>query len=221
MAQLFKIRSNMITKLTLLSLAGGVIAFFGAGVILKWSPYYTLTGVSRMQPIQFSHKHHVRADGLDCRYCHTSVETSSSAGMPSTETCMTCHSMIWTESALLRPVRNSFFKQKPIHWNRVNILPDYVFFNHSIHVNKGVGCATCHGKIDQMPLTWKKRTFYMKDCLSCHREPEKYIRPREEVFNLYWKGPTEPKERLALGRSLIQQYNIDTHRITNCYTCHR
>lgn len=221
MVQLFRIRSNTITKLILLSLVGGVISFAGAGIILKWSPYFTLTGVSRMQPIQFSHKHHVRADGLDCRYCHTSVEVSSSAGMPSTETCMTCHSVIWSESALLKPVRDSFFSQKPIRWNRVNILPDYVFFNHSIHVNKGVGCATCHGTIDQMPLTAKQRTFYMKDCLSCHREPEKYIRPREEVFNLYWQDPKQPEERLTLGRSLVKQYNIDTHRITNCYTCHR
>ena len=152
-------------------------------------PYTTWVRVPREQPVPFSHKHHVDGLGIDCRYCHTSVETSHYAGMPPTETCMTCHSQLWTQAALLEPVRQSLATGMPIQWNRVNDLPDFVYFDHSIHVNKGIGCATCHGQVDQMPLTWKENTLYMKWCLECHRAPENEIRPRGEVFNMKWQKP--------------------------------
>ncbi len=221
MPQLFRIGANTVTKIVIISFIGLVCGSFGVGEILKWSSYVTDVGVPREQPIPFSHRHHVKGDGIDCRYCHTSVEISSTAGMPSTETCMTCHSQIWSQSPLLKPVQASFFENKPLHWTRVHVLPDYVYFNHSIHINKGIGCVSCHGQVDEMPLNLKIRTFYMRDCLSCHRNPERYIRPREEVFNLHWKPPTGEKERNQLGKQLIQQYQIDKERITNCYTCHR
>ena len=144
----------------------------------------TRTSTSRaQQPVPFSHKHHAGELGIDCRYCHTSVEKSSFAGLPPTQTCMTCHSQIWTNASMLEPVRASYRDDKSIAWTRVNALPDFVYFDHSIHVSKGVGCTTCHGPIAEMPLTWTAGTLYMQWCLECHREPEKYVRPKSEVFN--------------------------------------
>ena len=121
---------------------------------------------------------------------------------------------------MLQPVRDSLAQNKPLHWKRVNRLPKYVYFNHSIHVNKGIGCTSCHEQIERMPLTWKTRTFYMRDCLSCHREPEKYIRPKNEVFNVHWVAP-ESKEQIELGTELVKNYHIPKQRLTDCYTCHR
>ena len=149
------------------------------------------------QPVPFSHKHHVSDDGIDCRYCHTSVEKSSFAGLPPTETCMTCHSQIWTDSPMLAPVRASFATNTPLKWNRVHDLPGYVYFNHSIHVAKGIGCSTCHGRVDQMPLTRKTETLYMKWCLDCHRNPQKYIRPRDKIYDMAW----QPARRSAGRRT--------------------
>jgi hypothetical protein len=169
--------------------------------------------------VPFSHKHHVGDDGIDCRYCHTSVEKSSFAGLPSTHVCMTCHSQLWNEAPLLAPVRRSLTAGRPLFWNRVNDLPDFVFFNHSIHVNKGVGCSTCHGAVDQMPLTWRTQTLYMKWCLECHRNPQNYLRPRAEIYNLHWQPPPDQEKQ---GRRLLDQYQIDTTgRLTNCSVCHR
>ena len=147
--------------------------------------------VAREQPVPFSHKHHVGDDGIDCRYCHTSVETSSFAGLPPTETCMSCHSQIWANAELLEPVRASFRTGKSIAWTRVHDLPDFVYFNHSIHVNKGIGCSTCHGRVDQMPLTYKVNTLYMQWCVECHRNPAQYVRPRDQVFNIAYQYPAQ------------------------------
>jgi NAD-dependent SIR2 family protein deacetylase len=169
------------------------------------------------QPVPFSHMHHVFGLGLDCRYCHTSVEKSAFAGMPPTETCMTCHSQIWKDAPVLAPVRVSYSEQKPLRWSRVNDIPDFVFFNHSIHIAKGIGCATCHGQLDQMQLTWKSHTLFMKWCLDCHRQPQKYIRPREEVFNLNWAATNQ----IALGRKLVADYRVQTQQLTDCSMCHR
>ncbi|MGA2459434.1 MAG: cytochrome c3 family protein, partial [Terriglobales bacterium] len=157
-----------------------------AGVFWVWvqferSPYITYAGVRKSQPVPFSHKHHVTGLGIDCRYCHTSVEQSSFAGIPPTKTCMNCHAQIWTNAAYLEPVRESFRAGRSLQWTRVNQLPDYVYFNHSIHVNKGVGCNTCHGPVDQMPLMYQYASLQMEFCLECHRAPEKYLRPREQV----------------------------------------
>ncbi len=166
----------------------------------------------------FSHKHHVYGLGIDCRYCHTSVENSAFAGIPPTETCMTCHSQLWTDAPLLAPVRASLANHQRLRWNRVHDLPDFVFFNHSIHVSKGIGCATCHGPVEQMPLTWQQNTLYMKWCLDCHNSPQKFIRPKSEVFNMGWRSPTN---QLALGEALVNQYQVNTTQLTDCSMCHR
>jgi NAD-dependent SIR2 family protein deacetylase len=172
--------------------------------------------IAREQPIPFSHKHHVTGIGLDCRYCHTSVEESAFAGIPPTETCMTCHSQVWPNAPLLAPARVSFQENMPIEWNRVHDLPDFTYFNHSIHLHKGIGCQTCHGEVDQMPLVWKENTLNMEWCLDCHRAPEAHLRPREEVFNLDYKPPPNQEE---LAAELIAQYTIQ--KLDNCSVCHR
>lgn len=170
------------------------------------------------QPVPFSHKHHVSDAGLDCRYCHTSVESSDFAGIPSTETCMTCHSQLFTDQPMLQPVVQGFANDEPLHWQRVHDLPDFVYFNHSIHVRKGVGCVTCHGRVDQMPLMRRARPLTMQWCLECHRDPAPHLRPRAKVFDLNW----QPKgDRRAQGEELIRSYHIATDRMTNCSVCHR
>ncbi|MEP7071676.1 MAG: cytochrome c3 family protein [Verrucomicrobiota bacterium] len=219
MAQIFSPRANVHARVILF---GAVLLVCGAGwatSAIFWSPYTTYVDVPLDQPVPFSHKHHVGDDGIDCRYCHTSVEKSAFAGIPSTQICMTCHSQLWNEAPLLAPVRESLATNRPLQWNRVNDLPDFAYFNHSIHISKGVGCSTCHGELDKMPLTWRTQTLYMKWCLECHRAPEKFVRPRSEIYNLHWQ-PRRDQE--AQGKLLVRQNQIDTSgRLTNCSTCHR
>src|SRR5215467_156886 len=174
MAQIFHHSTNTFSRITIYG-AVFALAFFTWGfATLDRSGYETREAQVREQPVPFSHKHHVSDDGIDCRYCHTSVETSSFAGLPPTETCMTCHSQIWANASVLEPVRASFQTGQSLQWTRVHDLPDYVYFNHSIHVNKGIGCSTCHGRVDQMPLTWKVNTLFMQWCIECHRAPQNY-----------------------------------------------
>jgi hypothetical protein len=180
--------------------------------------YTTDVNSPRIQKIPFSHLHHAGEMGIACEYCHTSVESSSFAGIPPTHTCMTCHSQIWTSSPMLEPVRNSYQTHEPLQWIRVNDLPDYVYFNHSIHVAKGVGCETCHGRVDQMPLTWKQNTLFMSWCLDCHRNPAKYIRPKDKVLNVDYHPAGD---QLVLGSKLEREYKIQTKRLTDCSVCHR
>ena len=182
------------------------------------SGYTTGVDVPRPQRVPFSHERHVNGNGISCEYCHTSVFRSSFAGIPPTYTCMTCHSQVFTGSSLLEPVRESLRSDEPLKWIRVNDLPDFVYFNHSIHVSKGIGCVTCHGRVDRMPLTWREHTLFMSWCLDCHRNPWKYVRPRAEVLNMDW---TPPGDQESLGRKLVAEYGIDTARITDCSTCHR
>ena len=219
MAQLFSRRANVYSRVIL---AAAVLFVCGAGWATSeifWSPYTTYVGIPFHQPVPFSHKHHVVGLGIDCRYCHTSVETSAFAGMPSTDTCMTCHSQLWTEAPLLAPVRASLATNTPLRWNRVHDLPDFAYFNHSIHVAKGVGCSTCHGQVDQMPLTWKTQTLYMKWCIDCHRAPQNYLRPPDEVFNMSWRAGSDQKK---LGEQLAAENHVDlSGRLTNCSVCHR
>jgi hypothetical protein len=217
MAQIFRPRSNSIARASLVIILLLICASGWALNAVYWSPWTTLEMTPIAQPVPFSHKHHVFGLGLDCRFCHTTVEKSAFAGMPSTETCMTCHSQIWRDAPMLAPVRNSLAENTPLQWNRVNQTPDFAFFDHSVHVNHGIGCATCHGQLDQMPLTWKSHTLYMKWCLECHRTPEKYIRPREEVFNLDWSATNQ----LVLGKKLVADYHVHTEQLTDCSMCHR
>jgi NAD-dependent SIR2 family protein deacetylase len=204
------------------SIFGSMLAVGGviwAASAIERSPYVTEAGIFREQPVPFSHEHHVRGLGLDCRYCHTSVGDSSFAGLPPTKTCMTCHSKIWTNAAILEPVRQSWSSNQPIHWQRVNVLPDFVYFNHSIHVAKGIGCSSCHGRVDQMPLMFQAASLQMEWCLTCHRNPERFIRPRNQIFNMEWQPPAD-QERV--GAELAQQYNLISRQLLqNCSLCHR
>jgi hypothetical protein len=171
------------------------------------------------QPIPFSHQHHVRDDGIDCRYCHTSVETSAFAGIQPLATCMTCPSQLFRGAPVLEPLYRAYAGQHRLAWNRVHDLPDFVYFDHSIHVAKGVGCTTCHGAIDRMPLTRRVASLYMQWCLECHRAPEQYLRPLDRVFDVAWRPPPD---QLARGKVLRKAYGLRTTReLTDCSTCHR
>ena len=216
MAQIFHPSTNTLSKFTIFGSVVLVVALVAALAAINESPYITDVGVARIQPVPFSHKHHVADDGIDCRYCHTSVEKCSFAGIPPTKTCMNCHSQIWSDSPVLEPVRQSFRSGKSIQWTRVHNLPGFVYFDHSIHVHKGVGCATCHGRVDQMPLIWQENTLYMDWCLDCHRQPERFVRPRERVFDMDWQPPAN---QIVLGEKLVKEYNIQ--KLTSCSTCHR
>ena len=216
MPQIFHRSANTLSKVSLagiLLLVGGLI---GLAMLLGRSSYVTRAQEYIEQPVQFSHLHHVLDDGIDCRYCHTSVETSSFAGIPPTKTCMNCHSQIWQSAPILEPVRASFREDRPMTWVRVHDLPDFVYFNHSIHVKKGMGCETCHGRIDQMPLTKQQNSLQMEWCINCHRNPQDFVRPREEVFTMGYR-PTKPQA--DLGKELVAKYNIKPN--TDCSTCHR
>ncbi len=202
--------------MTAILLAG--VAFYVYTQVAR-SSYLTNQYLEKQQPVQFSHKHHVGDDGIDCRYCHTSVETSAVAGIPPTQTCMNCHSQIWADSPYLEPVRASFRDNKPIEWERVHDLPEYAYFNHSIHVAKGVGCSSCHGDVANMPAIYQESSLQMEWCLSCHREPEKYIRPLDQITNTKWSdGELSPEDR----QQLKADYHIRSKEmLTSCSTCHR
>jgi len=169
------------------------------------------------QPVPFSHQHHVAGLGIDCRFCHTSVERSADAGMPPTYTCMTCHSQIWTNAKLLEPVRQSLATGRPIGWARVTDLPDYVYFNHSIHIAKGVGCSSCHGAIAEMPLTYKQSKLTMAFCLACHRNPGAQLRPENEIFNPLWHRTKDTPS----VKELLAHYKVGGRDLTDCSICHR
>ena len=219
MRQLFAPGADAILRLWLLvGLTIPPMLLVVAGLYVR-SSYATGVGVAPAQPVPFSHKHHAGELGLDCRYCHTTVETQATAGIPPTWTCMTCHSEIWTGAPMLEPVRASLAKMKPLHWTRVARLPDYVYFDHSIHIAKGVGCSTCHGDVADMQLTYKAKAFEMQFCLGCHRNPENYVRPQAEILNMSWSPPDDQAER---GRKLVMQYHIrDGRYLTDCAICHR
>ena len=219
MAQIFHRSTNTISRVSIYGAVFIAAALGYLGWAVTESPYFTDVNVPRQQPVPFSHKHHVTDDGIDCRYCHTSVEKSSFAGIPSTHICMSCHSRLWTTSPMLEPVRLSYQTDKSLEWTRVNALPDFAYFDHSIHINKGVGCTTCHGPIGEMPLTWRANTLYMRWCIDCHNHPERFVRRREDVFKADYQPP---HDQLALGRRLVKKYKIkDATQLTDCYTCHR
>lgn len=219
MSQIFHRHTNVYSRLSILAIVA-LLVLTGTGVaVLNWSGYNTNQGVFVEQPIQFSHAHHAGGMGIDCRYCHTSVEESAFANIPPTKTCMNCHSRIWIGAPILEPVRTSMAEGKPLNWVRVNDLPDFVYFNHSIHVRKGVGCATCHGRVDRMPLMYQDATLMMSWCVDCHRNPARYVRPREEVFNMAWERPANDP---GLGERLVKEYKIaSVEQLTSCSTCHR
>ncbi len=193
MAQVFDRSSNALARASLV-LTGLIVIALGVGLnSLQRSPWVTRQGQRPDQPVPFSHKHHVEGLGLQCQYCHTSVEKASYAGIPPTKTCINCHAQIWTNAELLEPVRHSWATGESINWIKVHDLPDYVYFNHEIHVNKGIGCASCHGRVDQMPLMYQQATLQMEWCLNCHRNPAVNLRPTSEIYNMAWSGPSTDK----------------------------
>ena len=218
MPQIFPRSANWVVGASIVVLLGTVGVATGILLNINRLDYVSGVNVPLDQPVPFSHLHHVTGVGLDCRYCHTTVEEGAFAGIPPTETCMTCHSQLWTEAPMLAPVRASFRDEEPLQWTRVHDLPDFVYFDHSIHVSRGIGCETCHGPVDEMPLVWKENTLNMEWCLECHRHPEKFMRPVDEVFNMSWEPPPEREE---LGRELMAQHQVEPALLTDCAVCHR
>ena len=218
MAQIFPRSANWASKASILAVLLVVASVLGVLLNINRIHFVNQVNVPLDQPVPFSHKHHVLGLGLDCRYCHTTVEKGAFAGIPPTETCMTCHSQLYTEAPLLEPVRASYRDNTPIEWNRVHDLPDFVYFNHSIHLSKGIGCQTCHGQVDQMPLMWKVNSLNMEWCIECHKNPAQFIRPRDQVFNMNYQTPSDQE---SFGKQLVAEYEVETRQLTNCSICHR
>lgn len=215
MAQIFDRSSNALARMSLV-LTGLIVIALGVTLDeLQRSPWVTRQGQRADQPVPFSHKHHVQGLGLQCQYCHVTVEKSSYAGIPPTRTCMNCHAQIWTNAQLLEPVRQSWATNKSIVWTRVHDLPDYVYFNHEIHVNKGLGCSTCHGRVDQMPLMYQQNTLQMEWCLNCHRNPAKNLRPTSQIYNMAWESPTADR---PVWCSVNDQKGVPTAQQVDCVT---
>jgi hypothetical protein len=219
MSQVFPKSANAWSKGSIIAV---VFVLLGVGwtiLTLQRSDFVTSANNFVEQPVQFSHQHHAGGIGIECRYCHTSVEVSPSAGIPPTKTCINCHSQIWSTSPYLEPVRASYRDDKPLNWIRIHDLPDFVYFNHSIHVTKGVGCETCHGRVDRMPLMLQAKSLQMEWCLDCHRDPARYVRPREEITTM---GYVPASSQAELGAKLVGDYKIDNaEQLTNCSVCHR
>lgn len=216
MAALFGPQADTWFRVAIAGLVGAPALLVAGLMLIARSPLATEEGEMYEQPIQFDHRHHVSDDGIDCRYCHDTVERGAFAGIPDTAKCLNCHSQIWNETDFLAPVRNSFFTGAPIPWQRVHRLPDYVYFNHSIHVHKGIGCVSCHGRVDLMPQVQRSAPLTMQWCLDCHRAPLPHLRPQSEITNLAWRPKEDPVE---LGQRLAREYDIHTR--TSCTTCHR
>lgn len=251
MPQLFRPSINYIAKASLLLAVTAPLAIGLGLAAYSRSPFNTKVDTAKNQPIPFSHQHHAWELGIDCRYCHTSVEKSSYAGLPPTETCMSCHSQIWTNSPMLEPIRQSYETNTPIKWNLVNRLPEFVYFNHSIHVSRGINCNTCHGPVQEMNITHKGNSFQMQWCLQCHRAPQNYLykdqsnpslTPRQQVFNMYWKlqehgrDSMTPREQELLkgqvplslakddveeGQKLVKNLGVKVQQLADCWVCHR
>jgi hypothetical protein len=218
MAQVFDRSSNGLARMSLV-LTGLIVIALGVALnSLQRSPWVTRQGQRPDQPVPFSHKHHVEGLGLQCQYCHTSVEKSSYAGIPPTKTCMNCHSQIWTNAQLLEPVRHSWATGESIQWIRVHDLPDYVYFNHEIHVNKGIGCASCHGRVDEMPLMYQQNSLQMEWCLNCHRNPGVNLRPTSEIYNMAWAGPSNDKPVWCTVTQNTYGTNVPTAQGVSCVT---
>ena len=219
MAQVFHPSMNVVSRASIaaVALALPVLGILGWGISQS---YGNEMHTPREQPIPFSHKHHVGDDGIDCKYCHSTVDKGASAGMPSTYTCMTCHSQIWSESPELEKLREAFRQGKAVQWQRVHDLPDFAYFNHSIHIKKGVSCVSCHGRVDEMPLVWKEKSMNMAFCIDCHKNPKPNLRPRDFVTDLAWKP--KPEDAAKMGDELFEKYHVmGRTQLTNCSTCHR
>src|ERR1700712_3383245 len=212
---IFRPRHNTLARLSLIVLAAGAGGTVGGLLLWARTPYARGMQDPIEQPLQFDHRHHTRDEGIDCRYCHNTVDRSPHASIPQTQLCLNCHSQVWNNSPLLEPVRQSFFQNRPMEWRQVYRVPDFVYFNHSIHVNKGVGCVSCHGRVDQMGLVIQQQALTMNFCLDCHRHPQPNLRPRERITDLAWEPDGDREES---GRKLALEY--DVHARVDCITCH-
>lgn len=247
MAQLFKPAANTLALASIYVGAATPVLLLVLGSIITRSPWGTKATVPLDQPVPFSHKHHAWELGIDCRYCHSSVEKTAQAGIPSTQVCMSCHSQIWTNSPMLDPVRTSYAKNEPLRWNKVNNVPQFVYFDHSIHVARGINCNNCHGAVQKMHITWKGKYFSMQWCLECHRQPQNYLykpedgakEPRQAAFDLYGKiiqgeKLNEVERNLAQGGEQkltaglvpsgiehMKAMGVKTEQLADCWTCHR
>ena len=219
MSQIFHRSTNTLSRATIFGAVFIIAALGWVAYAVQGSSFITYAGVRKPQPVPFSHQHHVTGLGIDCRYCHTSVETSSFAGIPPTKTCMNCHSQMWVGSEMLAPVRESYRNNEPLRWQRVYNLPGFVYFDQSIHIHKGVGCSSCHGRVDEMPLMYQVPSLLMEWCLDCHRQPERHLRPQADIFNMRWAPPDNQAE---VGAELAKKNKIrDTRYLTTCSVCHR
>lgn len=216
--QIFRPGTNTLARVSIFVGALIIVEILLILIVFFRSNYWRQVHIAIDQPVNFSHQIHAGVLGMDCRYCHTSVAQSPFASLPPTETCVTCHTQVKQNSPRVQPIWESLETGKPIEWVKVHDLPAFVYFNHSIHVNKGFGCTECHGRVNEMPVVWQEQALFMGWCLNCHRNPEKYIRPVEEVYNMEW---VRPPNQIALGQKLVQEYNIDVNRLSNCYICHR
>lgn len=216
MAAVFPPWSNTATRVAILTIVASGFAALAAPMIWVRTPWARAQHDAADQPVEFDHRHHNHDDGIDCKYCHTTVYRAATAGIPSTEKCMGCHDQIWNQSPMLEVVRRSYFSGRPIPWNRVHQVPGFAYFNHGIHVNKGFGCSTCHGRVDQMPAVYQVAPLTMEWCLDCHRHPESYIRPLDQITNMDW---TTGAHQAELGRELVSRLGVRS--LTNCTTCHR
>jgi hypothetical protein len=216
MPQIFHPSMNTVSRVTIFGALFIIAAALAIAFAVVRSPYITGQNEVVVQPVPFSHEHHVGDCGIDCRYCHTSVEDSAFAGIPPTKTCMNCHSQLFADSPLLASVRASFRDERPMVWTRVHDVPDFAYFNHGIHVAKGIGCSTCHGEVDKMPLMWREATLHMQWCLDCHRDPAAFVRPREDVFRMDWTPEMVSDQTRT---ELATRYHLQAK--DDCYTCHR
>ncbi|NTU79590.1 MAG: cytochrome c3 family protein [Chloroflexales bacterium] len=219
MGQIFPRNANLMARLSIFAAVLLIVELTLITAVYFRSNYYRQINVAIQQPVPYSHQLHAGNLGIDCRYCHVSVDKSYFANIPATETCMTCHSQIKTGSTKLAPIRESYATGLPVLWEKVNRVPDFVYFNHSIHVNKGMGCSECHGKVSEMAVVWQPQAFFMGFCLNCHRNPQNYIRPRAEVYNMDY---VHPANQLELGTQLVKEYGVmPKDQLQNCWVCHR
>lgn len=219
MSQLFQPRADAIFRFVLWTGFLTIVAMIVVAEGLSHSGYVTGRNVVEKQPTEFSHQHHAGELGIDCRYCHMNVQAAATAGMPPTHVCMTCHSQIWTNARMLEVVRQSYATNTPLIWTRVGRLPEYVYFNHAVHVDNGVGCSSCHGDMTRMQNTWQPHAFSMAFCLNCHQAPQNFLRPPSQIFDMQWQPPPNQQE---VGARLLKENHINTSGLlSDCSTCHR
>ena len=216
MAALFPRWSNTAVRVFVIAVLAGGATAIAAPMIWVRTPWARHQNEPIDQPVQFDHRHHSQDDGIDCVFCHTSVFRAGNAGIPTTEKCMGCHSQVWNQSVTLEPVRRAYFSGMPLPWNQVHDLPDFAYFNHAIHVNKGVGCSTCHGRVNEMGLVYQVAPLTMGWCLDCHRNPAAHLRPLSRITDMYFV----PEDQSAAVRAKLQR-GLGVQSLMDCYSCHR